>query len=103
MDYDKLIERLRNNNIENNCHDCALGYYAFEAATAIETLCSDLARVTAERDAALTDLRKWSICATCKRYNPHGKKSHCKAKEEYLPGGNWAGCSKWEWKGIKED
>ena len=38
MDYDNLIEGLRNNNIENNCHDCALGYYAFEAATALSTL-----------------------------------------------------------------
>lgn len=38
MDIEKLIERLRNNNIENNCHDCALGYYAFDAATALSTL-----------------------------------------------------------------
>ena len=38
MDIEKLIERLRNNNIENNCHDCALGYYAFEAATALSML-----------------------------------------------------------------
>nr|DAZ63644.1 MAG TPA: hypothetical protein [Caudoviricetes sp.] len=38
MDIEKLIERLRNNNIENNCHDCALGYYAFEAAAALSTL-----------------------------------------------------------------
>ena len=38
MDIEKLIERLRNNNIENNCHDCALGYYAFEASTALSTL-----------------------------------------------------------------
>ena len=38
MDIEKLIERLRNNNIENNCHDCALGYYAFEAATSLSTL-----------------------------------------------------------------
>ena len=38
MDIEKLIERLRNNNIENNCHDCALGYYAFEAAATLSTL-----------------------------------------------------------------
>ena len=38
MDIEKLIERLRHNNIENNCHDCALGYYAFDAATALSTL-----------------------------------------------------------------
>ena len=56
MDIEKLIERLRNNNIDDNCHDCALGYYAFEAATAIETLWADLARVTAERDDARATL-----------------------------------------------
>lgn len=42
MDNNKLIERLRNNNIENNCHDCALGYYAFEAADALEKLQAEL-------------------------------------------------------------
>lgn len=63
MDVEKLIERLRNNNIENNCHDCALGYYAFEAATALSTLHAEneklraeLERVTAERDAAVSDI-----------------------------------------------
>lgn len=38
MDYKELVDKLRNNNIDNNCHDCALGYYAFEAATAITDL-----------------------------------------------------------------
>ena len=40
MDYKELVDKLRNNNIEDNCHDCALGYYAFEAATAITDLLS---------------------------------------------------------------
>lgn len=48
MDIEKLIERLRNNNIENNCHDCALGYYAFEAATALSTLQAENARLRAD-------------------------------------------------------
>ena len=38
MDYKELVDKLRNNNIEDNCHDCALGYYAFEAAAAITNL-----------------------------------------------------------------
>ena len=66
MDVEKLIERLRNNNIENNCHDCALGYYAFEAATALSTLQdenaqlrAELEQVKAERDAAVERLREW--------------------------------------------
>ena len=80
MDYDKLIDDLRNNNIENNCHDCALGYYAFESATAIETLLvenqalrnaangfkADLACATAERDAAVGCLK--NKCPFCRKY-----------------------------------
>ena len=51
MDYDKLIEHLR---------EC--GTYGFkqeecrDAALAIETLRAELARVTAERNAAVSDL-----------------------------------------------
>lgn len=48
MDIEKLIERLRNNNIENNCHDCALGYYAFEAAAALSTLQAENAQLRGE-------------------------------------------------------
>ena len=67
-------------------------------------LLAEREQLTAERDAAITDLRKWSICITCIHYNPHGKKSNCKVKKAYLPGGNWAGCSKWKWRGPhKED
>ena len=98
MDYDKLIERLKSaaggpEGIKM-CQDAAL---------AIETLRADLARVTAERDGAVKDLKKWNICATCGHYSPYGKKSNCKIKSAHISGGNWAGCSKWEWRGIKED
>lgn len=54
MDYDKLIEHLR---------EC--GTYGFkqeecrDAALAIETLRADLARVTAERDGAIKDLNEF--------------------------------------------
>ena len=58
MDYDKLIEHLRRRGLGNGS---ALGPHSGlydEAATAIETLRADLARVTAERerDAAVSDL-----------------------------------------------
>ena len=78
MDIEKLIERLRNNNIENNCHDCALGYYAFEAATALATfqaenekLRSELEQVKQERDAAVSWAQKYTEsidrpCVACK-------------------------------------
>ena len=53
MDYDKLIEHLR---------EC--GTYGFkqeecrDAALAIETLRADLARVTAERDGAVEEVKR---------------------------------------------
>ena len=51
MDYDKLIERLKNAaGGPEGIRMCQ------DAATAIETLRSDLARVTAERDAAVSDI-----------------------------------------------
>lgn len=38
MDFEDIIWCLRNNRAENNCHDCSLGYVAFEAADVIEGL-----------------------------------------------------------------
>lgn len=79
-DYNELIERLRSN------HDCSMACDALEAATAIETLVTELAeerhrhdrlqdfevaqaqelaRVKAERDAAVEDLRKHCSCGVC--------------------------------------
>ena len=73
MDIEKLIERLRHNNIENNCHDCALGYYAFDAATALsmlqaenEKLRAELEQVKRERDAAIKTIFQWTGCPECK-------------------------------------
>ena len=106
MDYDKLIERLHKEAYGSDIEELLL-----EAATAIETLRAEneklraeLEQVKAERDAAITDLKKWSICATCKNYCPRNKSTHCRVKRAYLPGGNWAGCSNWQWRGpYKED
>lgn len=116
MDYDKLIDAVKlcgSTPKVDQCKQCA--YWAggdmckcipkmtADAATAIETLRAELARVTAERDGAIKDLKKWNICATCGHYSPYGKKSNCKIKSAHISGGNWAGCSEWEWYGIKED
>ena len=66
MDYDKLIERLRRRGLSNGS---ALGPHSGlyeEAATAIETLRADLARVTAERDAAkeaVKNMAEYIVCA----------------------------------------
>ena len=57
MDYDKLIEHLRRGGLGNVS---ALGPHSGlndDAALAIETLCADLARVTAERDGAVEEVK----------------------------------------------
>ena len=58
MDYDKLIEHLRRRGLGNGS---ALGPHSGlyeDAATSIEALRADLARVTAERDGAIEDLEE---------------------------------------------
>ena len=88
MDYDKLIEHLR---------EC--GTYGFkqeecrDAALAIETLRAELARVTAERDAAITDmtaLMAGQCCDLCaaEYCNDRGKTEMCTA---------------FKWRSSKED
>ena len=88
MDYDKLIERLKSaaggpEGIKM-CHD---------AAIAIETLRDDLARVTAERDAAVKDLNEFlamdELCPIqCEWCKWNG--TYCDGKTP-------------EWRGKKED
>ena len=51
MDYDKLIERVHKEAYGSDIEDLLL-----DAATAIEAFRADLARVTAERDAAVADV-----------------------------------------------
>lgn len=115
---DELIDRLRNNNIENNCHDCALGYYVFEAATALEELQAELEQAKAERDAAIKDIdgilakaelirRKIGYCldydsddelaSLCEDYC---KNNVCKMCYEEREDG---GCGNFLWRGQKED
>lgn len=59
MDYDKLIERL-NTKLQSYASytDSEFAHVIEDAALAIETLRADLARVTAERDAAVEDLHR---------------------------------------------
>lgn len=90
---DELIDRLRNNNIENNCHDCALGYYVFEAADALEKLQAELEKVKVERDAAIKDLNEFlamdELCPIqCKWCKWNG--TYCDGKTP-------------EWRGIKKE
>ena len=60
MDYDKLIEQLHIAGAGNS------GNIFDIAALAIETLRADLARVTAERDAAIECLK--NKCPFCRKY-----------------------------------
>ena len=110
MDYDKLIEHLR---------EC--GTYGFkqeecrDAALAIETLRDDLARVTAERDAAVSDVsdilaeveeirRGYGVdnadadaafADLCGNYCAKCGNNCYKEAEDYR-------CKNFEWRGIKE-
>ena len=106
MDIEKLIEQL-NGYFEG---ETLTRGAALDAATTLSTLQAEneklraeLEQVKAERDAAITDLKKWSICATCKNYCPCNKSTHCRVKRAYLPGGNWAGCSNWQWRGPQKE
>ena len=73
MDYDKLIERLKQHSVA-----CVRTYGRYcsicdDAATAIETLRADLARVTAERDALIK--RTSGDCWSCiRRYECNSRK-----------------------------
>ena len=99
MDYDKLIEQLR---------EC--GTYGFkqeecrEAALAIEALLVDLARVTAERDAAVADMEAlmWFSGEGC-RICAHAVEVH---KEPYVrldcDREKGEDCSP-KWRGIKKE
>ena len=92
MDYDKLIERLKSaaggpEGIKM-CQDAAL---------AIETLRADLARVTAERDAAIEDLEEIMFKGGHNIDTCH----FCTNGQCYGRGGTQA-CEP-KWRGIKED
>ena len=60
MDIEKLIERL-NTKLQSYAlyTDSEFARAMEDAITAIETLRADLARVTAERDAAVERIREW--------------------------------------------
>ena len=67
MDYDKLIERL-NTKLQSYASytDSEFARAMEDAITAIETLRADLARVTAERDAAVEavkNMAEYIVCA----------------------------------------
>lgn len=123
MDIEKLIERLRNNNIENNCHDCALGYYAFEAAATLSTLQAENARLREELEyerehanAYHEECGQWEAENEKLRAELEQVKQELDEAVEYLRGqcryckrnlvctsrkGPHSNC--WEWRGQKKD
>lgn len=97
MDYDKLIEQLRRRGLSNGS---ALGPHSGlyeEAATAIETLRADLARVTAERDGAVQDLEEIMF-----KGGPNIDTCHFCANGQCYGRGGTQVCNPL-WRGIKED
>ena len=102
MDYDKLIKDLC--WLATYCgqpYSCLiLGYILDNAVDAIETLCADLARATAERNAAIADLYYTGGCPTCKLNRGKSDRTGipiCTKKFEYPTG------ECYEWRGKKED
>lgn len=100
MNIEKLIEQLNAWNEQHLSVVCGGKHFACDylceneecivvrAATAIETLRTDLARVTAERDGAVEYVR--GKCKYCKH------NFVCTSRK-----GSHRYC--WEWRGIKED
>ena len=110
MDYDKLIRRLRNDaDAFRNGKTLGRAFADQEdvldnAATAIETLRADLARVTAERDAAVADMEAlmWFSGEGC-RICAHAIEVH---REPYVrldcDREKGTDCSP-KWRGIKKE
>ena len=109
MDYDKLIERLRTDSLYADKASLEIMDLCMDAATAIETLRADLARVTAERDAIEQNFREFTKqwweeangfpCRFCKFENSGGCEQKAKHPDDEKPcAGRW-----FEWRGIKED
>lgn len=94
MDYDKLIDRL-NTKLQSYASytDSELAHVIEDAAIAIKTLRADLARVTAERDAAEKDLNEFlamdELCPIQCEW--------CKWQDTYCDGKTP------EWRGIKKE
>ena len=100
MDYDKLIEQAKND--AKGSHPVVPSWAAIvdkkqlkEYATAIETLRADLARVTAERDAAVEELENYMVQDVVEGNEPCGI---C-AKASATP----CECCDPKWRGIQED
>lgn len=89
MDYEKLIEQLRD---ENNCDvlDCVLDYVK-DTADAIEAL-------LAEREAMMEDLRCEASCTVCK----HSHRDEAEPPCCYCIATPRGTRNCWEWRGPKE-
>ena len=83
MDYDKLICQLRDFKVKID-DEKLTPLVCLDAATAIETLWADLARVTAERDALIK--RTAGDCWSCvRRYECNSRKGPHRRCWEFDP------------------
>ena len=104
MDYNELIDRLNTKLQAYSAYtDSGLTHVMEDAITAIETLRADLARVTAERDAAVADMEAlmWFSGEGC-RICAHAIEVH---REPYVrldcDREKGTDCSP-KWRGVKE-
>ena len=96
MTDQELIRALRTNGTKaEGCHDCYLGYLAYQAADRLTSLMKDLGRVTRERDAAVEDLRVASIEGDMDC-------NWCAWKTDRTQCYNCSFANNWQWCGPKE-
>ena len=101
MKYGKLINNLHwwAEHCDQTNHGCQTRRILADAATAIEALRADLARVTAERDAAIADWH--GFCVKC-AWN--GKQNLADGQmDDRCRTCKKNGKCNWEWRGKKED
>lgn len=116
MDYDKLIEQYRQaadkwekQHPVTDTFDLRVQDALRDATTSIETLCADLARVTAERDSIEQDFRDFTKqwweesngfpCRFCKFENSGRCEQNAKHPDDEKPcAGRW-----FEWRGVQKD
>ena len=100
MDYEKLIDGLKNSKGPDNCHDCALGYWAPVGADALTALLAENEKLRKERDAAVEDLRRHrKYKCDCCHYAD--KQSRFPCTDCQSPISTYG--DGWKWRGPKED
>lgn len=59
----------------------------------------DIFLIAEKFNLAMKDLKKVSVCGTCKYYRPHNSAGdRCEKRKNVFVSSNYAGCSRWVWR-----